>query len=84
MRSSDGGDRRQLTNNTFEDEYPAYSPNGTSITFAGSRSGDYNLFTMSSSDDGTAADERTLDGSPGSQLAPDWGQPRPRLFRAAP
>jgi hypothetical protein len=77
LRASDGLDRRQLTSNSSEDEYPAYSPNGTQIAFSSNRAVDYSLFTMSSSDDGTSADERLLDGSPGSQLAPDWGATAP-------
>jgi Tol biopolymer transport system component len=77
MRSSDGTDRRQLTTNTFDDEYPAYSPDGTRITFSRNPSSHYDLYTMSSSDDGTSADEGLIAGSPDSEFAPDWGPVAP-------
>lgn len=77
MRSSDGTDRRQLTNNTVADEYPAYSPDGSRITFSRLPSVHYDLYTMSSSDDGTSADEGLIAGSPDSEFAPDWGPVAP-------
>jgi dipeptidyl aminopeptidase/acylaminoacyl peptidase len=77
MRASDGGDRRQLTNNAVFEEYPAYSPDGTAISFSRSTPDGYDLYTMSSADDGTATDEGVIDGSPESALLPDWGPAAP-------
>jgi len=41
----------QLTDNSWEDEYPVWSPNGKSIAFSSNREGNYDIFLMNA--DGT-------------------------------
>ena len=36
----------QLTDNTWDDEYPAWSPDGTQIAFTANREGHYDIFMM--------------------------------------
>ena len=73
-RSSDSGDLRHLTDNTFEDGDAAYSPDGSRIVLIRNNFGDYNIYTMSSQNDGTSTDEVALGGILGiDEVSPDWG-----------
>jgi Tol biopolymer transport system component len=77
LRSSDGGDKRQLSDNTFEDGDAAYSPDGARITFIRNDFGDYDVWIMSSQDDGTGSDEMRSTPTADNDVSPDWGDVAP-------
>src|SRR5215213_5678783 len=45
-----GGGKKQLTDNSLDDRYPAYSPSGKKIAYAGkdAPNGDYEIYTINS------------------------------------
>jgi dipeptidyl aminopeptidase/acylaminoacyl peptidase len=71
--NADGSGRTALTSNTAVDINPAWSPDGTKITFASDRDGDSDIYTMDAdgSDVAQVTNARYDDG-----LDPDW-QPLP-------
>ena len=74
VMNANGSDPRQITFNEFDDEDPAWSPDGLRIVFSRDLNSvrgkvDYDLFTMAA--DGT--DERRLTDSSGvDDLQPNW------------
>jgi len=58
---------RQLTDNTWDDTYPRWSPDGKKISFSANRNGNYDLFVMDESGDNlvqlTASPEDDLDAA---------------------
>lgn len=46
---------RRLTDNTCDDEYPAWSPDGRQIAFASNRSGSFNIYVMDADGGGVRA-----------------------------
>ena len=63
---ADGTGRTQLTNNSKIDEYPTWSPDGTSLAFESDRDGDFEVYAMNAN--GTGVTRRTnnsvFDGEP--------------------
>ncbi len=64
----DGSGLRQLTNDTFEDTDPAYSPDGTKIAFASRRENNWDVYIL---DLLTGVQTRVTD-SPHYDGAPTW------------
>jgi dipeptidyl aminopeptidase/acylaminoacyl peptidase len=70
----DGTGLIQLTHNSAQDYYPAWSPDGESIAFSSNRDAnpdgpnDHEVYVMSA--DGT--NQRRVTDSPGSNLEPSW------------
>jgi Tol biopolymer transport system component len=58
----------QLTHNTWNDEYPVWSPDGKSIAFASDAEGQYDIFLMNA--DGS--DITRLTASNASEKEPSW------------
>ena len=46
IMNSDGTEPKRLTNNSFFDGYPCWSPDGRTILFSSNRQGNYKLFTI--------------------------------------
>ncbi len=44
--NTDGGGRKNLTNNNTDDENPAYSPNGKKIAYSGKDGNDWDIYTI--------------------------------------
>jgi Tol biopolymer transport system component len=67
VMDADGGNLVQLT--TFEASWPAWSPGGTTIAFAGrSVAGDLDIFSMNANGSGPV----NLTNSPYDDIAPAW------------
>lgn len=64
----DGSNLRQLTNDTFEDSDPAYSPDGTKIAFASRRNNNWDVYVI----DLLNGQETRLTSSPHYDGAPTW------------
>jgi TolB protein len=64
----DGSDLRQLTNDSFEDRDPAYSPDGTKLAFASRRDKNWDIYIL----DLLAGSEIRLTSSPHYDGAPAW------------
>jgi TolB protein len=81
VMNADGSHPRQITENTFDDEAPAWSPDGKEIVFQRDFDAvlgqvDYDVFTMRA--DGTR--ERNLTNSPGVlDYDPDWSPDGSRI-----
>ena len=81
VMNKDGSHLKQLTFNAFDDEVPAWSPDGRTIAFERDfdpifGQADYDIFTMRA--DGTR--QRNLTNSPGIQdYDPDWSPDGGRL-----
>lgn len=69
VRSSDGGDPVQLTQDAADDRYPALSPDGKRIVFRSDRGGDPDIWVMDS--DGSNAVDLTA-GTGLWESAPAW------------
>lgn len=59
---------KQLTDNTWQDEYPVWSPDGKKIAFTADRKGQYDIYIMKS--DGTEITPIT--SSPADEMEPAW------------
>lgn len=59
---------QKLTDNTWEDEYPVWSPDGKKIAFTANPRGNYDIFIMNP--DGT--DITPLTNSPSNEGEPSW------------
>ena len=64
----DGSNLRQLTNDTFEDTDPAYSPDGTRIAFASRRNNNWDVYVLNLQ----SGEEIRLTNSPHYDGAPTW------------
>ena len=64
----DGTDFARLTNNTFWDLYPAWSPDGAQIAFLSNRDGNLDIFVM----DAAGGNVRKLYDSGGHDADIDW------------
>jgi TolB protein len=64
----DGTGMKNLTNNPTFEGWPAWSPDGKRIAFAGNRNGIYQLFVMNA--DGS--DVRLVANTEGRATAPKW------------
>jgi len=64
----DTGELLQLTRNTFADEYPVWSPDGSQIAFKSNRNGNFDIFVMQA--DGT--EQRQLTDHPANDEDPAW------------
>jgi Tol biopolymer transport system component len=62
------GGVRQLTDNSWEDEYPVWSPHGNTIAFSSNREGDYDIFLMQA--DGTKV--TTVASTDADEREPAW------------
>ncbi|MBN1967554.1 MAG: PD40 domain-containing protein, partial [Anaerolineae bacterium] len=51
---TNGGNLRQITFNSSDDRYPAWSPNGSRLAFASNRDGNWELYTMDPYGNGVA------------------------------
>jgi Ca2+-binding RTX toxin-like protein len=73
--NADGSGRTQVTNNTFADSQPAWSPDGTQIAFVSARTGDTNrnIYVMDANAPGSGA---AIDTDAAHDISPDW-QPNP-------
>ena len=68
VMDADGANQRQLTDNTFLDNFPSWSPDGTQIIFSSDRGGGEEIFVMGA--DG--ANERQLTDNSFPDFAPSW------------
>jgi dipeptidyl aminopeptidase/acylaminoacyl peptidase len=78
--NADGGSRTALTSNSASDVEPDWSPDGTKITFASNRDGDFEIYTMDA--DGSDVTQVT-ENSGVDDVDPDW-QPLPEAKKAKP
>ena len=58
----------KLTDNTWEDQYPVWSPDGEKIAFSANPEGNFNIYTMDASGAGIEA----LTSFPGDEETPAW------------
>ena len=75
----DGTGRRQLTDNTVDDGFAAWSPNGKRIAFARWRDGDYEIYTMLA--DGS--EETNLTNGAGYDFQTAWSPSGQRIAFAS-
>jgi TolB protein len=77
-----GGDLRQLTNDSHEDDAPAFSPDGTKLAFASRRDRNWDIYTLDlATGQGTRlTDHAAYDGAPA--WSPDGRQIAFESFRA--
>ncbi len=66
--SEDGTDLRQLTDDSYEDRDPAYSPDGTRLAFASRRDRNWDLYLL----DLETGQEKRLTDHPHYDGAPSW------------
>ena len=71
VMDTDGGNRKNLSNNPVDDEDPDWSPDGTKIAFVSRRTGEYQIYVMDTDGtnlikltDGPDAKERSQTGLP--------------------
>ena len=74
--TADGTDVKQLTDNAYEDDFPAISPDGSQIAFARKLSGQFDLFVMNS--DGSARMRLTRTRN-ADEVLPAWAPDGKRL-----
>jgi Tol biopolymer transport system component len=67
VMNRDGSGRKKLTTSSGEDEFPAFSPNGNSITFTSTRNGRYQILLMNT--DGS--NQRVITDGCSSTFSPD-------------
>ncbi len=68
----DGNKVRRLTNESATDTMPAISPKGDLVAFTSSRTGDYELYLLRLSADGSAGEPERLTDSPGFDMHPKF------------
>ncbi len=68
IMNRDGSARKQLTTSSGEDEFPAFSPDGNSITFTSTRNGKYQILLMNT--DGS--NQRVVAEGCSSTFSPGW------------
>jgi Tol biopolymer transport system component len=68
---ADGSDLVRLTNNSFNDVQPAYSPDCTRIAYDSNADGDRDVYTRPAAAGGTSTN--LTNASTGSDDQPDWG-----------
>lgn len=66
--NADGSKLVQLTQNSVDDEYPVWSPDGTQIAFKSNRQGNFDIYVMNA--DGT--DQRAVTQHPANDEDPAW------------
>jgi Tol biopolymer transport system component len=66
--NADGSGQTRLTNNTREDERPAWSPDGTKLAFASDRDGNYEIYVMNADGSG----QTRLTDNPHADIEPAW------------
>jgi len=66
--NADGSDQRRLTNNIFQDTFPAWSPDGKRIAFLSTRENDVEIYTM----DPDGANVVRVTDSPGEDAHASW------------
>jgi TolB protein len=71
----DGSDPRQLTDDTYEDTDPAYSPDGASLVYASRRNNNWDIYLL----DLDTGQETRLTTSPHYDGAPTWDPAGKRL-----
>jgi Tol biopolymer transport system component len=70
VMNADGSDQRRLTNQSGEDYWPTWSPDGSQIAFASERDGNFEIYIMSA--DGNNQRRLTRSGDSASDLEPAW------------
>ena len=68
VMGGDGSGLINLTNNSSDDDLPAWSPDGTRIVFCTSRDGNYEIYSMNA--DGS--DKTNLSDSPSEDCSSSW------------
>jgi Tol biopolymer transport system component len=68
LMNADGSNQQNLTNNSAEDMYPAWSPDGMQLVFASDRDGNQELYVM----DADGSNVRRLTDSPRDDYQPVW------------
>ena len=68
VMDADGSNLRQLTNNTYFDWAPSWSPDGTQLAFISDRDGDWEVFVM----DADGSNQRQITNNTYLDLLPTW------------
>ncbi|MBI2840815.1 MAG: PD40 domain-containing protein [Acidobacteria bacterium] len=76
VADADGSNPRNLTNHRAFEGWPAWSPDGTQIAFAGNRNSSYQIFVMKA--DGT--DVRLVANTEGRATAPKWSPDGSKIY----
>lgn len=76
VADTDGRNARNLTDNPAWEGWPAWSPDGTRIAFAGNRNSNYQIFVMNA--DGTNV--RRIANTEGRATAPRWSPDGGRIY----
>jgi len=66
-----GDKQKRLTKNTADDFQPAFSPDGKKLAFSSNRDGNFEVYTMSSSDGSSPTNFTQFQGA--IDVQPDWG-----------
>jgi Tol biopolymer transport system component len=66
--SNPSGTVTQLTDNTAEDSFPAFSPNGQKIAFVSARNGNYQIYTM----DADGLNQTNISNNAATDADPAW------------
>ena len=75
VMNADGSNQTRLTNNTFADTYPSWSPEGNKITFASNRDGNYEIYSMNA--DGS--NQVNLTNNASNDFDPVWSPDGSRI-----
>ena len=74
---NEGKNQKNLSNNTHNDRYSTYSPDGKQLAFQSNRSGRWAIYTMAS--DGSSQEAITSSSTSWDSIAADWGPAPSRL-----